>query len=145
MIKGNCNNLIFLNSKEKTTLEEIAALAGNRNNEEPLISMAALQRLNKEKGEAFILHDRQYPFIAELKDIDLYPDSKAVDQNIYPVSTAKIRTVFDIMKFIKGHSRKFLSRLFKGKRPVEDVQTNGNSRDYNDVIIEPVFLPRKDE
>ena len=29
-------------------------------------------RLNKQKGEALILHDRCYPFISELPDIDEY-------------------------------------------------------------------------
>jgi len=33
-----------------------------------------LQTLDKEKGEALIFHNRLYPFIANLPDIDNYQD-----------------------------------------------------------------------
>jgi hypothetical protein len=38
----------------------------------PLISVSELQRFSKEKGEALIMHARQYPIITEIADIDQY-------------------------------------------------------------------------
>lgn len=75
-IKGNCENWVFLSSKEIELLTEISKLCGNiRSREEdsrewPLISISQLQRLNKQRGEALIFCGRQYPFISELADID---------------------------------------------------------------------------
>ncbi|MDL2219785.1 type IV secretory system conjugative DNA transfer family protein [Ruminococcaceae bacterium OttesenSCG-928-O06] len=75
-IKGNCENWVFLSSKEIELLTEISKLCGNvRSTEEdsrewPLISISQLQRLNKQRGEALIFCGRQYPFITELADID---------------------------------------------------------------------------
>jgi type IV secretion system protein VirD4 len=146
-IRGNCNNLIFLTSKEKATLKEIELLAGNRNNGEPLISISALQRLNKEKGEAFILHDRLYPFIAKLKDIDSYDETETIEQTIYPINTTKIEAVLDIKKFYKKHSRKYLAQLFTGKKPIEDRQLdddpNGDSTSSNNLVIDPIFFSKE--
>ncbi len=77
-IKGNCDNWVFLTSKELSLLEEISKLCGklrfgeNNENESPLISVSQLQRLNKSRGEALIFHCRQYPLITELADIDDY-------------------------------------------------------------------------
>ncbi len=75
-IKGNCDNWVFLTSRELTLLDEISALCGSISTAEHttrrLISVSELQRLNKERGEALILHGRQYPFISELADISAY-------------------------------------------------------------------------
>jgi type IV secretion system protein VirD4 len=75
-IKGNCDNWVFLTSREYKLLEEISNLCGiltmaNRT-QRSLISTSELQRLRKEKGEALILHSREYPFISEMADIDQY-------------------------------------------------------------------------
>lgn len=75
-IKGNCVNWVFLASKELALLNEISELCGNivdsNGRLRRLISSSELQRLNKEKGEALIMHDRQYPIISELADISDY-------------------------------------------------------------------------
>jgi len=75
-IKGNCENWVFLTSKELALLQEVSALCGNVNSSESnsrsLISVSELQRLSKEKGEALIMHARQYPVISEIADIDQY-------------------------------------------------------------------------
>ena len=79
-IKGNCDNWVFLTSKELDLLTEISSLCGSvvtsQNQQRMLISVSELQRLNKEKGEALIMHARQYPFITEIADIDMYDDFK---------------------------------------------------------------------
>ena len=76
-IKGNCENWVFLASKELALLNEIQDLCGTRNNSadnrEYLISSSQLQRLDKQRGEALHLFGRCYLFIAEMADIDDYP------------------------------------------------------------------------
>jgi len=77
-IKGNCENWVFLSSKEVELLEEISTLCGSlRTAREgggqwPLISPSQLQRLSKQRGEALIFCGRSYPFISEMADIDAY-------------------------------------------------------------------------
>ncbi|MBR2043036.1 MAG: type IV secretory system conjugative DNA transfer family protein [Clostridia bacterium] len=75
-IKGNCDNWVFLTSKELDLLNEISSLCGETttsdNRTRKLISISELQRFDKEKGEALIMHSRQYPIITEMADIDMY-------------------------------------------------------------------------
>jgi type IV secretion system protein VirD4 len=79
-IKGNCENWVFLTSREYELLEEISKLCGQvmytdsdaSRKLKSLVTISELQRLNKEKGEALILHGRNYPFVTELPDIDQY-------------------------------------------------------------------------
>ena len=75
-IKGNCDNWVFLTSKELDLLNEISALCGEyltpKGERRKLISVSELQRLDKDKGEALIMHSRQYPVISEIADIDDY-------------------------------------------------------------------------
>ncbi len=82
-IKGNCDNWIFLTSKELSLLNEISELCGDiiepTGNKRRLISVSELQRLDKEKGEALIMHSRQYPFITEMPDIDAYSAFKRIE------------------------------------------------------------------
>ena len=72
-IMGNCGNWIFLTSRELPLLNLLSELCGNDGYGNRLISTSQLQRLSKEKGEALILCGRNYPFIANLPDIDEYP------------------------------------------------------------------------
>lgn len=82
-IKGNCDNWVFLTSKELDLLNEISELCGNiitaDNRKRSLISVSELQRLDKEKGEALIMHARQYPIITEMADIDMYESFKGFE------------------------------------------------------------------
>lgn len=75
-IKGNCDNWVFLTSKELDLLNEISALCGTiitpGGQTRRLVSTSELQRFSKERGEALIMHARQYPIIAELPDISDY-------------------------------------------------------------------------
>ena len=82
-IKGNCENWVFLTSKELALLNEISELCGSiyttQNYNRRLISVSELQRLDKSKGEALIMHSRQYPFITEIADIDRYKCFRGYD------------------------------------------------------------------
>ena len=79
-IKGNCDNWVFLTSRELDLLREISSLCGESWHRtpagsmvlQPMISIPELQRLEKGKGEALILHGRKRPFVTELPDIDEY-------------------------------------------------------------------------
>ncbi len=75
-IKGNCDNWVFLTSKELDLLNEISELCGSiilpDGQQRRLISASELQRFDKSKGEALIMHCRQYPIISEMADISQY-------------------------------------------------------------------------
>lgn len=76
VICSNCNNWVYLYSKEYELLQQISQLCGEMIYESgvrmPLISTFQLQHLNKEKGEALMLSGRNYPCIVNLRDIDDY-------------------------------------------------------------------------
>ena len=107
-IMGNCDNLVFLTSRELDLLEKISQLCGNTRDHDGsvhrLISVSQLQRLDKEKGEALILHGRQYPVISEIADIDRYEafrgydpvPMKQLDRPDYRILDAS-QLVFDIL------------------------------------------------
>jgi len=112
-IKGNCENWVFLHSREKSVLEELVYLAGNKNFEEPLISASMLQTMSKDEGEALIFYKRNYPFITKLPDIDSYPDNTPPEKNIYyPVNNHKTETFFDFKNFCSEKNNYFFSQLF---------------------------------
>ncbi len=104
-IKGNCENWVFLTSKELTLLQEISDLCGNYceagGNRRNLISVAELQHLNKEKGEALILYGRNYPFITYLPDIDDYLMFKNNGVKIDLPTIENDYSVFDLRKYTK--------------------------------------------
>jgi len=95
-IRANCNNWIFLVSREVSLLQELSTLCGIRKHSDgtmvPLMSITNLQRLDKEKGEALILSGRNKPYIANLPDIKFYDN----DKFIKPVRTSHERQSFGI-------------------------------------------------
>lgn len=84
-IQTNCNNWIFLTSRELNFLNEISALCGNTTDKSsvPILPISMLQRLEKEIGEVLILSGRKKPYIAQLLDIDAY------DKNDYIIPERK--------------------------------------------------------
>ncbi len=75
-IKGNCDNWVFLTSREYDLLKEISDLCGKikpaTGGERALISISELQRFSKERGEALIMHSRNCPIISAMADISQY-------------------------------------------------------------------------
>lgn len=71
-IKSNCNNWIFLTSRELDLLEEISNLCGEKADGKPLLSVSALQHLDKNQGQALLLCGRLFPYITQLQDINMY-------------------------------------------------------------------------
>lgn len=90
-IRANCNNWIFLVSREVSLLEELSKLCGVRRLSDgaivPVLSITDLQRLDKERGEALILSGRNKPIITTLPDIKLYDNNRFK----IPVRSAKLR------------------------------------------------------
>ena len=80
VICSNCNNWVYLYSKEYELLQEISRLCGeviyDNGMRVPLFSEFDLQHLDKEKGEALVLAGRSFPCLSNLKDIDEYPFAK---------------------------------------------------------------------
>lgn len=73
-IMANCENWIFLTSREIEFLHEVSELCGDTSSSQtkPLLTTSELQRFDKSAGEALILHGRCKPFISKLADIDEY-------------------------------------------------------------------------
>lgn len=84
-ILTNCNNWLFLTSREISLLEEISKLCGDRNDGKPVLPAAVLQRLSKEEGEILLIVGREKPFISSL------PDIKHYDQDSFPLPQNHIR------------------------------------------------------
>ncbi len=113
-IKGNCDNWVFLTSKERDLLEEISDLCGTYTTPDKvsrrLISTSELQRLDKEKGEALIMHSRLYPFISQLPDIDKYECFKgytADNLDEYQMPDVKMFSPSDLLKDAHNGVRAF--------------------------------------
>jgi len=149
-IKGNCENWVFLHSRELSMLEELVKLSGMRSHEDQLVSLSMLQTLDKDKGEAFIIHKRIHPFIASLPDIDSYPGFKHNGGKIkYPLHSNKAEAVFDFEQFCSKNNRFVLSKLFTGKTLEENrriarieeekLYMEGDDDDFG---IEPIFTSR---
>lgn len=112
-IKGNCENWVFLSSKEIELLKEISDLAGkvdkcvnNQITSVSLISISQLQRLDKQSGEALIFCGRHYPFITKMADIDScnfkkYEPIKLKEIEKYDVISVNSEILFNDMLFNK--------------------------------------------
>lgn len=98
-IKGNCDNVYFLTSKERPLLNELSELCGYvtmpNGNHRSLISPSELQRLSKEKGEALVMHGRNYPYIAAFPDIDDYGAFKRLPPKVLGECGRKGYSVLD--------------------------------------------------
>jgi type IV secretion system protein VirD4 len=135
-IQGNCDNWVFLSSKEHELLKEISNLCGERfyndgyNGEKsrPLISTSQLQRLSKEKGEALILYGRHYPFVTELPDIDKYQFKK------YPPAEMRESQLPEVVQY---NIYKILFEIKGMKRPLPfSVEVFGKKTFYTEEIEE---------
>ena len=77
IITGNCNNWLYMYSKEFELLQDISNLCGevyyDNSIRMPLFSTFELQHLNKDEGEALLLAGRNCPCLSNLADISQYP------------------------------------------------------------------------
>jgi len=136
-IKGNCDNWVFLTSREYDLLQEISNLCGNTIYKEsndsiisrPLISISELQRLKKEYGETLILHGRNYPFVTELPDINEYKFK------IYPQIK---REEHQLPKIARYNADKVINAMIDKIIPIPfSVEVFGNERYCDDSYKKP--------
>ena len=117
-IKGNCENWVFLTSREQELLVEIHNLCGGTfltssygtTSRHPLISISEMQRLRKEFGESLILHGRNYPFITQLPDIDDYAFKRLppANRDSHALPGIYYYDVRQVIREIDGHERLLL-------------------------------------
>jgi len=95
IITGNCNNWIYLYSKEFELLQDISNLCGevcyDNSVRMPLFSTFELQHLNKEEGEALLLAGRNCPCLSNLADISHYPYPEGRAEHYPKVNGLKAR------------------------------------------------------
>lgn len=125
-IKGNCNNWIFLYSRELQTLEELSRLCGNQKSGNPLVTPSRLQRLNKEKGEVLIIHGRQYPFLSHLDDISLYDHDVFLSPSFEECKEAPIQ-VFMLENMMKEHTEEWITAKL-AQNTVKQLETEEMER-----------------
>ena len=111
VIKGNCNNLIYLLSTEMAALEEISKACGEVKSKEkektastPLITVTDLKKFKM--GEALLLRSRKNPFRTKLKadfEINWGMDKK---EGVLLERAKREVELFDLKKFVSEEKRK---------------------------------------
>jgi type IV secretion system protein VirD4 len=146
-IKGNCNNWLFLTSRETSLLEEISLLAGEKTKGIPLISISKLQRLDKNRGQVLIFHGRSYPYVSTLADISKYSGYKK-EMAIYDLEPRANKDLifFDFVAINdkieeenRRQSRELYERMNKEKekatfKPDKEFEKNYQSKNYEDIF-----------
>lgn len=120
-IQSNCNNWIFLTSREVDMLHEISILCGKRN-DKPLVPMDSLQHLNKDKGEALVLSGRLFPIIARLADIKKYDG----DQPLTAVTMKSIIQVDNYLDFSQEPTKRTRIKNRISKNTMENDESKYN-------------------
>ena len=145
-IKGNCDNWVFLTSREYELLAQISNLCGmyfytnheGKIESRALISVSELQRLRKERGEALILHGRNYPFVAELPDIDAYhfKKHKPIERNERAFPEIKQYSAETVIKDIKDKKRPlpFSVEVFGEERYADNTTSPKTDKPKADIF-----------
>jgi type IV secretion system protein VirD4 len=129
-IKGNCDNWVFLTSREYDLLKEISDLCGEiyytdsdgSTELHPLISVSELQRFKKEHGETLLLLGRNYPFVTELPDIDGYK---------FPSYPTIVREKRGLPQIVRYDPDAVISEIKAKKRPLPfSVEMSGKTAWY---------------
>lgn len=113
-IIANCNNWVFLTSREVELLQELSQLCGDNERRLPNLSIFELQHFSKEKGEALLLCGRYKPCKVYLPDINEY--YKLNEKNIIEFIAAKevpLREISELTKidFVLSREDKILLKL----------------------------------
>ena len=86
-IRYNCNNWIYLHSKDLATLRQLSELCGtytllHDGVTRPTASISQLQRIPQ--GQALILQGRKAPYLTDLAPIWSYPETAPSEAAVYP-------------------------------------------------------------
>lgn len=120
-IMSNCENWIYLSTRELDFLKELSELCGDTNtaSRKSLLSISDLQRLDKDKGQVLILSGRNKPMISNLPDINFYdggnPEKPSFYISLSNSETAEIENDF--------HNR--LSNVMK-ERTTNEIKTRND-------------------
>lgn len=124
IILSNCNNWIYLYSKEYNLLEQISKLCGtviyDNGMHMPLFSEFDLQHLDKEKGEALILSGRNYPCLVNLMDIDEYPFKR--DMRLYEKRKLLPVSVIEEKEFTKPKGNSNRKAFFLTPQEIKETE-----------------------
>lgn len=130
-ILSNCENWIILNSREIEFSKEISDLCGEcgGNQRKPLITIADLQRFDKEAGEALLLSGRLKPIITKLADIEFFDGGTP---RIAEFSAPAIRDIFyiDFEEFTRAERNRRINEM------MENVQNNN----YIESNVDPLHI-----
>lgn len=90
-IISNCNNWIFLTSREIELLQDISQLCGQDEKQKPNMSVFDLQHFDKDSGEALLLCARMKPCKINLPDISeyYYPENQYIAATEIPLRAAR--------------------------------------------------------
>lgn len=125
-ILSNCENWIFLTSRELEFLKEISELCGEcgGTQKKPILSVSDLQRLDKNSGEALILSGRNKPMISHLADINFFDnDMPLLIESESPVIREMLDLDFvkNIQRWLKIKYPMISERLRKKSTLMEDL------------------------
>ena len=111
VIKGNCNNLVYLLSTEIAALEEISKMCGEVKSKEkektastPLITVSDLQKFKM--GEALLLRSRKFPFRTKLQPNYAINWGMEKTEAEFPQRNEQEVQLFDLKKFVSEEKRK---------------------------------------
>ena len=143
-IISNCNNWIFLTSRELDLLRELSELCGEKANRTPNISVYDLQHLDKESNEAIVLCGRMKPAYVKLLDIDKY-DGKNVEvlKIDTPSRQNREKASFELSQSIRQRLLPVSESRGSGEKPfnhaVEPSVPNSCENDKKEESSEPVL------
>ena len=146
-ILSNCTNWIFLFSREIKFLQELSELCGVRytdNGKRPLLDIAELQQLSKEKGDVLLLIGRYKPYLGRLLDIDLYEREKYRPRTI-PGRVQIHREEIDFTVFEETELTALSGRSKQARGDSLDIPERGMSGALDDVNSYVNSLPMSNE
>ena len=124
-ILSNCTNWIFLFSREVKFLQELSELCGVRytdSGKKPLLDIAELQQLNKNKGDALLLIGRFQPYLGRLLDIDSY-DERGYKSRKIPERVEVHREEIDFSALVEAEKERMLKQL--EQKSGQDMKVSG--------------------
>lgn len=115
-----CQNTFFMHSPEDKLLKNISERCGYyvtqyTHERKPLLSVSALQHLNKEDGETLILLNRLHPFVSNLPDCSVYVEKLNLDTSSnYRGKRRKVfrQSQISLEKLVERKKEKHIQELF---------------------------------
>ena len=137
-ILGNCTNLVFFYSREMELLDYIVALGGHMRNGENLLTTSMLQRLDKDRGEAVVFHNRCFPYLSEFVMFKDWACADVSSEAVKPPSSFKIPSVFDFdndrVDMKESSAKPLTSMDWDFSNPFEQYSEDEGSEETFDIV-----------